>query len=133
MGDRVGRPMRAERWHSAVALFFALLLAFGVMQLFRWEWTAWHLIAAWLIGVNATTFGYYAFDKSRAKEGGRRVPEVVLHGLALVGGSVGAFLAMRAFRHKTIKGRFRLVFFAIVLVQIAVGVWIGYILWRHHS
>jgi uncharacterized membrane protein YsdA (DUF1294 family) len=130
MGERIGRPRRAERLHSAVGLSFSLLLAYATMHLLHWSWTGWHVFAAWLIGVNVTTFGYYAFDKLRAKEGGRRVPEGVLHGLALAGGSVGAFTAMELFRHKTIKGRFRLVFLAIVLVQVTVAVWVGYVVWH---
>ncbi len=130
MGERLGRPRGPARLHSTVGLILALLLAVGVLQLLRWEWTVWHLVLAWLIGINATTFGYYGFDKLRAREAGRRVPEVVLHGLAFAGGSLGAFAAMKLFRHKTIKGSFRLVFFLIVLVQVAVVVWLGYTLWR---
>lgn len=130
MGERARRGSRPEKLHSAVALLFAVALAFGAMRLFHWEWTGWHIAAAWLVGINLTAFGYYAFDKSRAREAGRRVPEVVLHGLALAGGSVGAFAAMQLFRHKTVKGRFRLVFLAIVLLQVAVVVWVASVLLR---
>jgi uncharacterized membrane protein YsdA (DUF1294 family) len=45
------------------------------------------------------------------------VPEVVLHGLALAGGSPAALLAMRLFRHKTAKSGFRFVFWVIVAAQ----------------
>jgi uncharacterized membrane protein YsdA (DUF1294 family) len=41
----------------------------------------------------------------------------VLHGLALAGGSLGCYAGMRAFRHKTIKGTFRIVFWVIVVLQ----------------
>ncbi len=119
MSERVGRPLRPERLHSAVSLLVSLALAFGALCLFHWAWTGWHLLAAWLIGVNATTFGYFGFDKRQARKGGRRVPEVVLHGLAFAGGSVGAFAAMgavpaqdgegplssRLFRHRPVAGR----------------------------
>src|SRR5205085_951689 len=91
--------------HALVALGFTLLTTYGVMRLGRWDWTDWHVLAAWLQAINLTAFGYYAFDKQRAREAGRRVPELVLHGLALLGGSLGAFAAMQLFRHKTIKGR----------------------------
>jgi uncharacterized membrane protein YsdA (DUF1294 family) len=131
MGEKLGRQRRPERLHSAVVVFLALLLACCSLVLFHWSWTGWHLLAAWLIGVNVTALGYYGFDKMKAKHGGRRVPEVVLHSVTLAGGSIGAFAAMQLFRHKTVKGRFRLVFFAIVLVQVAVAAWIGWTLWRH--
>jgi uncharacterized membrane protein YsdA (DUF1294 family) len=129
MGERIRRSMRPERLHSAIGLIASLTIAFTARYFFKWTWTGWHLLAAWLIGVNVTTFCYFAFDKMRAKKGGRRVPEVVLHGLALCGGSFAAFAAMELFRHKTVKGRFRLVFLAIVVVQVAVAIWVVFRIW----
>ena len=76
-------------------------------------------LLAWLGAVNPVTFFYYGFDKWRAKNGGWRVPEAALHGLSIVGGSLGAFAGMQWFRHKTIKGRFRILFWGIVLLQAA--------------
>ncbi len=64
---------------------------------------------------------------------GRRIPELVLHGLAVAGGSPGAYAGMRWFRHKTVKGRFRLVFWSIVIVQLGVIGWIAYHLITHRS
>src|SRR5436190_20158793 len=103
MGDRKARPMGPPKYHALVALGFTLLAGYGVMRLARWEWTLWHVLAAWLVAINLTAFGYYAFDKMRAKEAGRRVPEVVLHGLSLAGGSLGACAPLQTFRHKTVK------------------------------
>ena len=55
---------------------------------------------AWLI-VNLLVFLLYGVDKRRAKKGQWRIPEkTLLTGTWLLGG-VGAWLAMRAFRHKT--------------------------------
>jgi uncharacterized membrane protein YsdA (DUF1294 family) len=71
-------------------------------------------------------FAYYGVDKFQARRGRRRVPEVVLHGLAVVGGSPGAYAAMQVWRHKTIKGRFRLVFWLIVALQLALILWLAY-------
>ena len=45
-------------------------------------------------------------DKAQAKAGGERVPEALLHGLALIGGFAGAIIGMLAFRHKTRKVAF---------------------------
>lgn len=51
---------------------------------------------------------------------------MVLHGLALIGGSLGAYAAMRIFRHKTVKGPFRIIFWLIVVAQIAALIWVGW-------
>jgi len=40
--------------------------------------------------------------------------------LALAGGTIGALLAMRRFRHKTAKGRFQFNLLLVALAQIAI-------------
>jgi uncharacterized membrane protein YsdA (DUF1294 family) len=74
-------------------------------------------IAAWVAAASLVTFALYGIDKRAARRGGRRVPEATLQLGALVGGSPGAFAGQRAFRHKTKKLSFQLVFWAIVLLQ----------------
>ncbi len=65
----------------------------------------------------------YWWDKRSAQAGGRRVPERVLHLLAVAGGWPGAWWAMRRFRHKTQKVQFQVVFWVLVTVHlVAVGV-----------
>ena len=59
------------------------------------------LIIGYLVLVNLWAFGLMWFDKRRAKRGGRRVRERTLFLSALLGGSLGTFLGMRVFRHKT--------------------------------
>jgi uncharacterized membrane protein YsdA (DUF1294 family) len=73
---------------------------------------------AYLIGINLTAFLMYASDKQRAVYNRSRIPEIVLHLLALAGGSAAAFLAQMTFRHKTRKRSFRIIFIAIVLFQL---------------
>jgi uncharacterized membrane protein YsdA (DUF1294 family) len=63
------------------------------------------------------TLVLYGWDKLQARRGGRRVPETTLHLSALVGGFAGAWLGMRAFRHKTQKPRFALVVAASALLH----------------
>ena len=46
-------------------------------------------------------------------------PEIVLHLLALIGGTIGALLGQMVFRHKTRKMSFRVIFIATVVLQIA--------------
>lgn len=67
------------------------------------------LIEAALAGLTAASlgsFGLFWFDKSRARNHGRRVPERTLLWAALVGGT-GAWLGQRLLRHKTRKQPFR--------------------------
>lgn len=75
---------------------------------------------SWIIGVSLASFGTYGYDKSIAGRGVTRVPEVVLHLLTALGGTIGSFAGMQIFRHKTQKKSFQLVFWVIVVIQIVV-------------
>ena len=58
------------------------------------------LWAVWIV-INLIVFILYGADKRKAKKGQWRIPEkTLLLGTWLLGG-VGAWLAMRTFRHKT--------------------------------
>ncbi len=84
-------------------------------------------LGAWLISVNLATLAVYAWDKGAAASQARRVPEMTLHALALLGGSPAALLGQRLFQHKTRKRSFQIAFRAIVATQILLmGLW----LWR---
>ena len=82
------------------------------------------LISA-LAALNAWTILRFWQDKRSAVAGGRRIPEANLLGLALIGGSPGALLARRWFRHKTRKEPFSTQLLLIVIVQI--GLLLGYV------
>ncbi len=85
----------------------------------------WPWLGAYLAAVNPVTFGVYAWDKAAARRRGGRIPERQLHILALAGGSPAALLARHVLRHKTVKGPFRVVFWAVCLAQIAAaGLWL---------
>jgi len=84
-------------------------------------WTIWALI-------NLMVFILYGVDKRRARKGQWRIPEkTLLMGTWLLGG-VGAWCAMRAFRHKTKHVAFRLsaLLGAVlsVLLMVLVSVWL---------
>ena len=72
----------------------------------------------YLIIINLIAFALYGTDKSKAKRGKWRISEKTLIGIALIGGSVGAFLGMHAFRHKTRHWYFRYGLPAIFLAQV---------------
>jgi uncharacterized membrane protein YsdA (DUF1294 family) len=59
-----------------------------------------------LLALNGWTVLRFWQDKQRAVAGERRIAEADLLALALLGGSPGAFLARRWFRHKTRKEPF---------------------------
>jgi uncharacterized membrane protein YsdA (DUF1294 family) len=81
------------------------------------DWRLYYLM--WLAIVSVVTFVLYGFDKSRSRRNGWRVPEVVLHGLALSGGFPGGWAGRSVFRHKTQKGIF--VFLLTVSTVIHLG------------
>ena len=74
-------------------------------------------VVAFLAAVNLFTMLRFWQDKRRAMAGQRRIPEGDLLGLALIGGSPGALLARRLFRHKTRKQPFSAWLYAIVVLQ----------------
>jgi len=100
---------------STVALWWALTTH---------QHTWWIWLAHWLLVVNVVTFGYYVLDKWLAGKPWFRIPELVLHMLSALGGSPSALLAMWVFRHKTIKPSFRILYWSIVLAQIALAVFV---------
>lgn len=112
------RRIRPQWFHGGMALVLSLALTALLLIAFRptGGWAPY--LGAWLVSVNVVAFGYYGHDKARAGTGSPRVPEVVLHGLSFAGGSLGAYAGMRTFRHKTVKGSFRIVFWVIAVLQI---------------
>ena len=68
--------------------------------------------------MSIATFIVYAVDKNAARRNARRVPERTLHLLALFGGWPGALLAQHILRHKSIKQKFRAVFWMTVVGNI---------------
>jgi len=83
------------------------------------------LILIYLLLVNGLAFFAMGLDKWKARrEGMRRIPEKTLLGLAIVGGSVGAFCGMRLFHHKTRHNRFRYGLPLILIAHLALAGWL---------
>ena len=79
------------------------------------------LVGCCLTVVNAVAFIVYGIDKCRARNGKWRIPEATLLMLTVVGGSVGAWLGMKAWHHKIRHRKFRYGVPAILLLQIVVA------------
>lgn len=73
--------------------------------------------------MNLIAFALYGIDKRRAKQGAWRISEYILLLVALLGGSLGALLGMRYFRHKTRHRKFRYGVPLILLLQLGLGLY----------
>jgi uncharacterized membrane protein YsdA (DUF1294 family) len=67
------------------------------------------LAAAWYSLLSVAAAGLYAWDKGRARRGGRRISERTLHWAAVLGGWPGALVARALLRHKTRRRSFTIV------------------------
>lgn len=82
-------------------------------------------LMAWLIPSNVVTFCVFCMDKMLARSQRMRVPEAVLHTLALTGGVAGALLGMAVARHKTSKRSFRVTLGVLLLLEaVLLGLWL---------
>ena len=78
-----------------------------------------NMLFYYLIVINVVTFTVYGIDKLKAKQGSWRISEATLLILAVIGGSIGAMLGMKVWRHKTMHKKFKYGLPLILLVQIA--------------
>ena len=81
------------------------------------------LLLAWLLAVNGAAFLLMGADKHRARQERWRIPEKTLFLPAMLGGTPGAIAGMHLFRHKTKHWYFRDGLPALLLVQVAAGLW----------
>ena len=76
-------------------------------------------LAYYLLAINAVAFIVYGIDKYKTKKAKWRIPEVTLLLLAVIGGSIGAWMGMKVWHHKTMHKKFKYGIPAILLIQIA--------------
>ena len=77
-----------------------------------------HIALICLAVINVVTFFMYGIDKWKAKKSKWRVRETALLGLAVLGGSIGAWLGMKVWHHKTQHKKFKYGVPAIIIVQL---------------
>ncbi len=73
----------------------------------------------YLAVINVATFFTYGLDKWKAKKALWRIRESSLLMLAVLGGSIGAWLGMKAWHHKTQHKKFKYGVPAIIFIQLA--------------
>lgn len=74
--------------------------------------------------INFFTFAAYGRDKRCAQRGEWRIPEVQLHTLELLGGTIGAIIGQKFFHHKNKKKSYMATFFATIVIQVGVILYI---------
>lgn len=81
----------------------------------------WPVWLGWLAAVNVLDFILMGVDKRRAKRDAWRIPERTFFLVALLGGTPGAILGMRYFRHKTKHWYFRYGLPALLAAQVVLA------------
>ena len=76
-------------------------------------------LAYYLLAINVVAFIVYGIDKYKAKKAKWRIPETTLLMLAVLEGSIGAWMGMKVWHHKTMHKKFKYGIPAILLIQIA--------------
>ncbi len=79
-------------------------------------------LIAYMVLVNIIGFALMGIDKRKARKNAFRVPEATLFAMAIIGGSLGSFLGMHLFRHKTKHLSFIIGMPAILVIQIVIGI-----------
>ena len=82
------------------------------------------IIIIYLTSINVATFITYGIDKMKAKRSKWRISEATLLGMAVIGGSIGAWLGMRVWHHKTMHKKFQLGIPLILIIQLAIVLWL---------
>lgn len=82
-----------------------------------------HIVLIYFAMINVVAFFVYGIDKWKSQHDRWRVPESMLLGLAAIGGSVGAWLGMKVWHHKTQHKKFKVGVPVMLLIQISLVVW----------
>ena len=95
-------------------------------ELLQRDWAIYFIV--YFCAINLLAFITYGIDKQKAKFSRYRISEKTLITLAILGGSIGAFLGMKIFHHKTKKLKFSIGIPAIFVVQVIISILISFAL-----
>ncbi len=82
------------------------------------------LILIYIAAVNVIAFFLFGIDKWKARRAKWRISESTLLGVAVIGGSIGAWMGMKVWHHKTLHKKFRYGIPLILLAQTAVALYL---------
>ncbi|MCG6155996.1 DUF1294 domain-containing protein [Rubinisphaera margarita] len=107
-------------WINRLCIFWLT----AIVGIYAAYWTDW--IPYWEAGAYAGTvliasglaFLAQGLDKLQARGFRRRIPEIWLHLLELIGGWPGANFGQQLFRHKTFKPAYRRMFVGAIIIHI---------------
>ncbi len=108
------KRLSAQKFYAVVALLGIVVAGYFVTSLS--DGVSAYLL--WLLSTSIVTFLLYGYDKMQSMRSGGRVPEIILHGLALIGGFAGALAGRSVFRHKTQKP----IFLVIIILAAVINV-----------
>lgn len=75
------------------------------------------------LALNLLTFIIYGIDKLKAKNAKWRISEATLILLAVIGGSIGAWLGLQVWRHKTQHKKFYIGIPVIIIMQVVATIY----------
>lgn len=76
------------------------------------------------LALNLLTFIIYGIDKLKAKNAKWRISEATLILLAVIGGSIGAWLGLQVWRHKTQHKKFYIGIPVIIILQVVATIYV---------
>ena len=82
----------------------------------------------YLLAINIVSFFLYGIDKYKAKKNKWRISEATLLMMAVIGGSIGAWVGMRLWHHKTMHKKFKYGIHIIIIMQVSLVVYLHSIL-----
>ena len=82
------------------------------------------ILILYFLSINLISFLMMYIDKRRAIRKDWRISEAALIGVSIIGGSIGGYLGMKIFRHKTKHAKFFIGIPTILFIQVALIIYI---------
>ena len=76
-------------------------------------------LICYIVVINLVSFMMFGIDKYKARRGQWRISEATLLAVAAIGGSIGVWMGMKVWHHKTLHSKFRYGVPIMLLVHIA--------------
>ena len=82
-------------------------------------------LICYIVVINLVSFMMFGIDKYKARRGQWRISEATLLAVAAIGGSIGAWMGMKVWHHKTLHSKFRYGVPIMFLAHIALMAYFG--------